>query len=353
MAGAVLPTVSGATAAALPADVLDRLGTYAAAADGALAANTVRALRADLGVWQAWCAARGLAALPATPATVAAFVNDRGDERAPATVRRYVASVATLHRAAELPDPTKSTAARFALKRLARAKGTRARQAAPLDQLAVERILARTGDGLIDRRDVALLLVARDLLGRRSEVCALRVVDIRRAEDGSGTVLIARSKTDQEGQGSVGYLAPRTVAALDAWLAASGLTDGPLFRGVHRTGRLGRALEPGEVARIFKKLAARAGFDPVAVSGHSCRVGMAQDLVAFGADLPAVMQAGRWQTAAMPARYAERLLAARNAVAQFHARVSASVPSPRPAADRHPAGAPAQPDASGARSRRE
>jgi hypothetical protein len=131
-------------------------------------------------------------------------------------------------------------------------------------------------------------------------VCALRVADVRRADDGSGTVLIARSKTDQEGQGSVGYLAPRTVAALDAWLAASALTEGPLFRGVHRTGRLGRALEPGEVARIFKKLARRAGLDPEAISGHSCRVGMAQDLVAFGADLPAVMQAGRWETPAMP-----------------------------------------------------
>ena len=320
VAGPALSTLATAAAAVLPADVLDRLNAYAAAADGALAANTVRALRADLGVWQAWCAARSLTALPAAPATVAAFVDERGAERAPATVRRYVASIATLHRAAELPDPTKAPAARFALKRLARAKGTRARQAAPLDQLAVERIIARTGDAPIDRRDVALLLVARDLLGRRSEVCALRVGDVGRAADGSGTVLIARSKTDQEGQGSVGYLAPRTMAALDAWLATSGLTGGPLFRGVHRTGRLGRPLEPGEVARVFKKLARRAGLDPAAVSGHSCRVGMAQDLVAFGADLPAVMQAGRWETPAMPARYAERLFAARNAVAQYHAR---------------------------------
>jgi site-specific recombinase XerD len=318
----------GARVAATPRDVamvlspavLERLDAYARAADGALAANTVRALRSDLAVWQAWCAVRGLAPVPAAAGTVAAFVDDRGAERAPATVRRYVASVATLHRAAELPDPTKAPAARFALKRLARAKGTRARQAAPLDQLAVERIIARTGDALIDRRDVALLLVARDLLGRRSEVCALRAGDVQRAADGSGTVLIARSKTDQEGQGSVGYLAPRTMAAVDAWLATSGLTDGPLFRGVHRTGRLGRPLEPGEVARVFKKLARRAGLDPAAVSGHSCRVGMAQDLVAFGADLPAVMQAGRWETPAMPARYAERLFAARNAVAQYHAR---------------------------------
>lgn len=307
-------------AAVLPPAVLERLDAYARASDGALAANTVRALRADLAVWQGWCAARGLAALPAAPATVAAFVDDRGAERAPATVRRYVASIATLHRAAEVQDPTKHATARFALKRLARAKGTRQRQAAPLGELDIERILARTGDTLIDRRDRALLFVARDLLGRRSELCVLTVGEIKAANDGSGTALVARSKTDQEGQGSIGYLAPRTMAALQTWLATAGVTDGPIFRGVHKTGRLGRPLDPGDIARIFKKLARRAGLDPAAISGHSCRVGMAQDLVAFGADLPAVMQAGRWQTPTMPARYAERLLAARNVVAQFHAR---------------------------------
>jgi hypothetical protein len=45
---------------------------------------------------------------------------------------------------------------------------------------------------------------------------------------------------------------------------------------------------------------------------------MAQDLVAAGADLSGVMQAGRWKTPAMPARYAEHLLADRSAVAQYH-----------------------------------
>ena len=47
---------------------------------------------------------------------------------------------------------------------------------------------------------------------------------------------------------------------------------------------------------------------------------MAQDLVANGNDLPAVMQAGRWKTPAMPARYAERLLAGRGAVARMQGR---------------------------------
>ena len=56
------------------------------------------------------------------------------------------------------------------------------------------------------------------------------------------------------------------------------------------------------------------------MSGHSARVGMAQDLVAGGADLAAVMQAGRWKSPTMPARYAERLLAKRGAVAGYYGR---------------------------------
>jgi hypothetical protein len=63
----------------------------------------------------------------------------------------------------------------------------------------------------------------------------------------------------------------------------------------------GAPLWPGDVPRILKALAVRAGIDPAMVSGHSARVGMAQDLVAGGADLPEVMQAGRWKSPAMPA----------------------------------------------------
>jgi hypothetical protein len=67
-------------------------------------------------------------------------------------------------------------------------------------------------------------------------------------------------------------------------------------------------------------MATKAGIDPAMISGHSARVGMSQDLVAAGADLAAVMQAGRWKTPTMPARYAEHLLAAKGAVAQYYQR---------------------------------
>ena len=47
---------------------------------------------------------------------------------------------------------------------------------------------------------------------------------------------------------------------------------------------------------------------------------MTRDLTASGAELPAIMQAGRWNSPAMPARYAERAIAGRGAVGRFDAR---------------------------------
>lgn len=307
--------------AALPADDLrDRLRAHAEHIDGALAAETVRALRNDGRRFATWCAARGMAALPTTPETLRAYILEAGSTLAVATVRRHVASIAHLHRAAGLPDPAKIEAVRLTLRALARAKGTRQRQAAALTEAGVAAILATTRPTtLLSLRDRALVLVSRDLLARRGELVALRLEDLARGADGSATVLIRRSKTDQEGAGAVAWLSPRALRAVDAWLAAAGVAEGLLFRSL-KSGRAGGPLPARDVARRLKVLAARAGLDARRVSGHSARVGMAQDLVAAGAELPAVMQAGRWATPAMPARYAERLLAGRGAVAGYHAR---------------------------------
>jgi hypothetical protein len=85
---------------------------------------------------------------------------------------------------------------------------------------------------------------------------------------------------------------------------------------------------------VVRKLARRAapalgrlGVAPEAVGGHSCRVGMAQDLVAAGLDLAAVMQAGRWQSAAMVARYTAAQQAERGAVARFYALTDTRSPT--------------------------
>jgi len=74
-------------------------------------------------------------------------------------------------------------------------------------------------------------------------------------------------------------------------------------------------------------MAARAGIDATNVSGHSCRIGMAQDLTASAFGLPEIMQAGRWRSPAMVARYTERLTAARGAVARFQKRTGGTDPA--------------------------
>ena len=53
-------------------------------------------------------------------------------------------------------------------------------------------------------------------------------------------------------------------------------------------------------------------------TGHSGRVGMAQDLAAAGVELPTLMTAGRWKSSKMPARYTERQAAGRGAVARYY-----------------------------------
>ena len=53
-------------------------------------------------------------------------------------------------------------------------------------------------------------------------------------------------------------------------------------------------------------------------SGHSGRVGMAQDLAATGVELPALMTAGQWKSSQMPARYTEQQAAGRGAVPRYY-----------------------------------
>ncbi len=296
--------------------IADRLAAYERSAGGALSENTVKALRADTGVFTGWCAKEGLDPLPSTPETVAGFIDAHGD-RAPATLRRYVSSIAHLHSAAGVTDPTKAVTVTLAIKRHSRANGTRQKQAEAVNRPHVDRMIAAQEDTPGGLRNRALIAVAYDTLCRRSELVALDMEDLARADDGSGTITLRKSKTDQEGAGQVRYLAPDTMEHLDAWLGVAGITEGPIFRSVRKGGgAIGEALSDRAVSRILKVMAQAAGLD-IDPSGHSVRVGCSQDMIAAGFSLPEVMQAAGWKSPAMPARYSEHLLAKRGAAAKL------------------------------------
>ena len=240
--------------------------------------------------------------------------------RAPATVRRYVASIAVAHRAVGCGKTLKSPAVRLALRRMHRRKGRRQRQAHGMTSPLRQRLLEAAGDRLIDDRNRALLAVAYDTMLRRAELTSLQVADLLEEVGGDATLLVRRSKTDGEGKGEIVWVGPDSLKLVRRWCELGGVECGFLFRSVGKGGRVGGPLPPGQVARIFKAMAREAGLpDAVAAgfSGHSTRVGAAQDMIAAGIELPAILHAGRWKSTAMVNRYGERMLARRSGAAQL------------------------------------
>ena len=311
----------GSSVLAEPTKVLKgQLANYLQEFRGALSDNTERALKADLEIFAAWCEHRGLTSIPAHTKTVVGFIDDMAAQRAPATVRRYVSSITTIHRVIGAEKPLKDPRVQLALQRMHRTVGRRQNQAQgltwPLRQLLIE----SSGDRVIDARNRALLAVAYDALLRRSELVSLHLTDLMVEMDGSGILLVRQSKTDPEGTGSMQFLAKDSMALVNTWRCRSRITDGLLFRSVRKDGTIGEGLHPSQVPRIYKSMARAADLPEAVVesiSGHSPRVGSAQDMIACGIGLPAILQAGRWKSTAMVQRYGERLLARNSGAAQL------------------------------------
>jgi len=67
-------------------------------------------------------------------------------------------------------------------------------------------------------------------------------------------------------------------------------------------------LSPSQINRIYKRIANNSKAGRVIIkqiSGHSMRVGAAQDLLLSGASLPMIMQRGRWSKTDTVMRYLE------------------------------------------------
>jgi integrase len=247
-----------------------------------LAPATERALRGDLAHFQAWGGS-----LPATAATVCAYIGDHAGQHAVATIQRRVASISKAHEIAGLTNPCRAEIVKATLRGLRRKHGTAQRQANPLMRDDLLLVLDGLGRTLRDQRDRALLLLGFAGGFRRSELVALERADIETVRQGL-IVTIRRSKTDQEGAGRrIGIPHGRTrhcpVAAVEAWLAASGLDIGPLFRPITRHGHVAANPLTGDaVSVLLRERLYGAGIDPEGYSGHSLRAGFATSAAQAG-----------------------------------------------------------------------
>jgi integrase len=325
----LIPWISSEDFALAPTAV-ERIQKWWERAQSAYPPNTRKAWACDWAVFIRFCELGHVCPLPASSETVATFVAQcRIEGKKPATVRRYLSTIALAHRIAKLMNPCDDEAVRLEIKGLTSAVSVRQRQARALGWADIKTFLESAGESLPATRERALICVAYDTMARRSELAAFDLDDFRFLTDGTGRALIRRSKTDQIGEGNTAYLSRVTVRYLKLWLRAADIEEGAVFRRVigrgtvttdeNGKGRIGERLSVDAIAQAFKRVAKwiKLPAEEVAqVSGHSIRVGATQDLLALNIDLASVMQAGRWKTNRMPMRYGEHVLAARGGMAR-------------------------------------
>ena len=293
---------------------------YNEAAKGAFSENTERARKADWKIFEVWCDEQEAISLPSSIETLVAFIDAQSETKKVATVKRYLTTIATAHKAAGFENPIQNEFVRLSVRRMSRKNGTRQTQAKGFNWPHIHLALQTLDDSPRSLLDKALVCISYDTLCRRSETVAIRVDDITFAEDGSATVTILKSKTDQTGEGAVKYLSHTSVDYLKQWLDFAEITEGFVFRGLNRWGHvLPKALSGEGVTRSLKRVAQQSGLAIENISGHSTRVGACQDLVTAGIDMPAIMQAGGWKNPERVARYSEQLQVKRGGMAQLAA----------------------------------
>jgi integrase len=186
---------------------------------------TESAYASDWADFSAWCNSEERLALPAEPVTIGAYLSDRSGILKVPTLNRRLAAITAMHRFGGHGLDGKHPAIALVLAGIRRTYGTRQVAKRALLTEDLRRIVRKLR---VDRpggcRDRAVLLVGFGAALRRSELIALDLDDITITQAGL-TILVRRSKTDQEGQGrEIGIPRSRKsatcpVAALEAWLA--------------------------------------------------------------------------------------------------------------------------------------
>ncbi|OXM18318.1 integrase [Rhodococcus erythropolis] len=358
------PTAVGTAAVFpdLPDDVAARIvrSMESARSDG-----TRRAYESAWRRFEHWCTAHGHSSLPAHPATVAAYLvaaadtltTDGSRAYAPPTFAKWVAAIADRHRRTGHESPTSHEIVRGTLAGIRRdyaAAGDRPRNPrAPLLTADITTItavardsVAGWADEVLERRDSALILIGYTGAFRRSELVELQCGDVKLDRLDGVHVRLRRSKTDQDGTGTVRALPftarhehcppcawhrwAQVVAAFDTdgrvgvirTLSKAGPFDGhvcrgslprmsvraPLFRSIRKNGNLSDTpLSGAAVHAAIRRRATAAGYDPAVITqlgGHSLRAGFVTQAFRNGADAHAIMRQTGHTTPAMVEVYA-------------------------------------------------
>ena len=274
---------------------------------GAYAPNTLKSYYADARSFVDWCNQRKVQPFPLTSETLCYFIESLKTDYSYSSIRRRISALRRLNKLLGFEDQTHTEEVYIAIRRLKRTKCLEQRQAAGINHDILIRMINAQPDTLAGTRNRALLSLGYDFLARRSELVAMQNKDLKFTTDGALTGLIRKSKTDQYGRGRLVFGSDRSAKLVRRWLRLKPKEIAPLFCAINHGRFLDRPICDRNVNDIIKRGVIKVkGCDrpsDLEVSGHSLRVGAAQDLLIKGYDLAAIMRAGGWSDPSTVSRY--------------------------------------------------
>lgn len=224
------------------------------------------------------------------------------------TIRRRISSLRRLNKLLGYKDETQTEEIYLAMSRLKREKLSEQRQAVGINQDLLIKMITAQPETLAGIRNRALLSVGYDFLARRSELVALRATDIQFTNDGALKGTIRKSKTEQYGRGRLVFGSVRRAKLVRKWLSHKPKDIKTIFFcAINHGTYINRPISDRIVNNIIKRGDLKVNRcerpSDLKVSGHSLRVGTAQDLLIRGYDLAAIMRAGGWSNPSTVSRY--------------------------------------------------
>lgn len=305
-------------------DITEKLAAFVRHRE-AFSPNTWRQLLSVMRICWRWSQENRRSFLPMSPVDLQDYLfHLQAMGRATSTISVHSALIAMLHRNAGLVPPTVSpevVRARKKINRTAVISGERTGQAIPFCRPDLNRLDAAWNKSprLQHLRDLAFIHVAYGTLLRMSELSRLRVRDISRAADGRIILDVGWTKTILQSGGIVKALSTRSSERLMQWINAAGLAGEPdavLFCPIHRSNKITTVsnvpLSAPCLEDIWRRARHQAGAKaPLKTnkgrysswSGHSARVGAAQDMARKGISIAQIMQEGTWSQTQTVMRY--------------------------------------------------
>lgn len=274
---------------------------------GAYAPNTLKSYYADTKAFVDWCMEKNIEPFPLKSASTRKYIEAMATDYSYASIRRRLSCLRRINKLLGHQDQTQTEEIYLTIRRLKRSKCLEQQQAVGINHGILVKMIDAQPDTLAGIRNKALLSLGYDFLARRSELVALRTIDLEFTKDGALKGMIRKSKTDQFGRGRLVFGSERSAKLLRTWFRKKPKEIDAVFCAINHGQCIDRPICDRNVNEIIKKSVVKVKrFErpcDLEVSGHSLRVGAAQDLLIRGYDLAAIMRAGGWSNAETVSRY--------------------------------------------------